>query len=235
MTNKNPEKKLIPPYLPYKTLDNFIERLKIGMPSRIDRSLMGTLSGAAQTQILTTLKFLKLITGNGTPTDNLSKLASASDETEKQRILKNLLESAYPLLFQDHIDLEKVTPHQLNEFFTQMGTSGGTTQKSIAFFLAMAQDAGLKISPHIKTRGAMSSVSRSKRKTQNKVKQSSGTGLDESGASEQIQNISWQQLLLSKFPSFDPEWSDETKKKWFDGFKGLMDEFKRQSEEESQD
>ncbi len=32
----------------------------------------------------------------------------------------------------------------------------------------------------------------------------------------------WAQMLLSKFPSFDPNWSDEVKAKWFDGFHRLM-------------
>jgi hypothetical protein len=28
-------------------------------------------------------------------------------------------------------------------------------------------------------------------------------------------------MLLEKFPNFDPEWTDELKKKWFDAFKSL--------------
>ena len=32
----------------------------------------------------------------------------------------------------------------------------------------------------------------------------------------------WADLLLSKFPTFDPNWPDEVKLKWFDGFERLM-------------
>lgn len=33
---------------------------------------------------------------------------------------------------------------------------------------------------------------------------------------------SWAELLISKFPTFDPTWSDDVKTKWFDGFNQLM-------------
>ena len=41
----------VPPYVAYKTLKNFVERYKQGLPSRIDRGLMGSMSGAAQSQV----------------------------------------------------------------------------------------------------------------------------------------------------------------------------------------
>ena len=34
--------------------------------------------------------------------------------------------------------------------------------------------------------------------------------------------MSWQQMLLAKFPSFDPAWSTEVQAKWFDAFERLM-------------
>jgi len=32
----------------------------------------------------------------------------------------------------------------------------------------------------------------------------------------------WQQMLLAKFPNFDPAWPDEVKEKWFTAFNELM-------------
>jgi hypothetical protein len=49
-----------------------------------------------------------------------------------------------------------------------------------------------------------------------------------SSSKEQLFNESWQQLLLSKFPSFDPAWPDDVKTKWFEGFNQLMVELKKQ-------
>ena len=35
-------------------------------------------------------------------------------------------------------------------------------------------------------------------------------------------SINWDKLLLSKFPEFDPSWSDELKLNWFKGFDVLL-------------
>ena len=40
---------------------------------------------------------------------------------------------------------------------------------------------------------------------------------------------SWLQILLDKFPVFDPSWSEDVQAKWFDGFNRLM---KMKQEEE---
>ena len=44
--------RVLPPYLSYKTFETFIEGLKVGMPGRIDRSVMKTLSGANQSWLM---------------------------------------------------------------------------------------------------------------------------------------------------------------------------------------
>ena len=36
----------------------------------------------------------------------------------------------------------------------------------------------------------------------------------------------WTDLLLAKFPEFDPTWTDDVKLKWFDAFDRLMNLFK---------
>jgi len=33
---------------------------------------------------------------------------------------------------------------------------------------------------------------------------------------------SWDKMLLTKFPTFDPDWSDDVKLKWFTAFDELM-------------
>ena len=32
----------------------------------------------------------------------------------------------------------------------------------------------------------------------------------------------WAEMLLAKFPEFDPAWTDDVKAKWFDAFDRLM-------------
>jgi hypothetical protein len=42
-------------------------------------------------------------------------------------------------------------------------------------------------------------------------------------ATDEIPNYSsWNSLLLSKFPNFDPSWSDDLKLKWFAAFDELL-------------
>jgi len=56
----------LPPYISYRTFDNFIGRLQQQVPSRIDRSYWGeTLSGSTGTQLMSALRFLNLVDANG--------------------------------------------------------------------------------------------------------------------------------------------------------------------------
>lgn len=142
-------KQAIPPYLSHKTFNNFIEGLSKGIPARIDRSVMGTLSGTAQAHLLHALRYLNLIDAEGVPTDKLNQLASAQ-EAEKQKILREILTSAYPFVFSSGIDLQRCTSRQLEEAFGKTGASSETLRKTLSFFLATAKQAGLSLSPHIK-------------------------------------------------------------------------------------
>jgi hypothetical protein len=227
----NKEKSLSPPYLPYRTLENFIQRLKSGViPSRIDRSVMSSFSGSIQAQLITTMRYLNLTNDQGSPTEKLERLV-ASDGAEKQKILNEVLSSSYPFLFNKNVDLNKITFAQISELFIEAGASGETTKKSIRFFLNATKDAGINLSPHIKKpRAGAPRKSGSKPKKGPEEKQGDEQLKDDVSPEGQFSNNSWQQLLLSKFPSFDPAWSDEVKAKWFEGFKELMAQFKKTNE-----
>ena len=142
-------KQVIPPYLSHKTFNNFIEGLGKGVPARIDRSVMASLSGTAQAHLLHALRYLNLIDAEGVPTERLNQLASAQ-EAEKQRILREILTSAYPFVFNSGIDLQRCTSKQIEEAFAKTGASSETLRKTLSFFLATAKQAGLSLSPHIK-------------------------------------------------------------------------------------
>jgi hypothetical protein len=224
----NKEKPLSPPYLPYKTLENFIQRLKSGViPSRIDRSVMSSFSGSIQAQLITTLRYLNLSNDQGSPTEKLEKLV-VSDGAERQKILSEVLSSSYPFLFNKNVDLNKISPAQINELFVEAGATGETTKKSIRFFLSAAKDAGINLSPHIKKpRAGAPRKSGSKPKKGPEEKQGGEQLKDNASPEAQFSNNSWQQLLLSKFPSFDPAWPDDVKAGWFEGFNKLMAELKK--------
>lgn len=141
---KNPT----PPYVPYKTLRNFIDKYKQGVPGRIDRELMGSMSGAAQSQVTVALKFLGFISDNNLTLPALRAFAAAEGEKRKE-LLQEILQESYPYLFEG-FDLKTATASQLREAIEEnTSASGETVTRCIAFFKDAATDAGIQISPFI--------------------------------------------------------------------------------------
>ncbi len=228
-SKKASEKSTVPPYMPYKTFYNFIESLQQGVPGRIDRSLMRTMSGGVQRNLMTTLKYLKLISDKGIPTEELSRLVN-SEGPERKNIIEELLESSYSFLFSESFDLSTATMHQLEDQFKNTGAGGGTIRKCIKFFTEAAKDTEIVLSPYLKKieRSSKNSAPKTRRITSKKASKKPEIILE---STPQTKQLSWTQLLLSKFPSFDPSWSDEIKAKWFDGFDLLMKRGEEDSEE----
>lgn len=145
------ETKLMPPYGAYKTFVAFIEGLrKHELPSRIDRSVMSSLSGSAQSGLQSALAYFKLVLESGQPTERLRDLVKADTLPERRKILKTMVEEGYPYIFAGEIDVMTATTKQVEELFAKQGASGETVRKALAFFLAMVKQADVKISPHIK-------------------------------------------------------------------------------------
>jgi hypothetical protein len=209
----------IPPYVPFKTLSNFLDGLKSHMPSRIDRSVMTSMSGALQGQLTSALRYLQLVSTNGAPTDRLTKLANA-EGPEKQKAWQNLITATYPFLFKG-FDLERATSKQLEEQFSATGAGGATIGKCMAFFLAAAKAADIKLSPHVKPFKSVTRTTRARRNYSNGA-QSPANGEFIPAVSQPEATVTWEQMLLSKFPSFDPTWPDDVKTKWFAAFDQLM-------------
>lgn len=207
-----------PPYVAYKTFKNFLRSLSQAMPSRIDKSVMTSLAGGTQSQLLHALKFFGLITNTGAPSDKLRSLVKA-DGAEYQKLLRDLLESHYPFLQLELVDLATVTTQHLQEQFEQLA-NGDTVRKCMTFFIPAAKDAGLTLSPYIKEPG--------KRTVSPKPRKGKGAVVIElpppppPGHQHQQPEASWKAMLLAKFPELDPTWPDEVKAKWFESFQQLM-------------
>jgi hypothetical protein len=207
----------VPPYVPYRSFRNFIESLKQGIPARIDRSVMASMSGALQSQLTACLRYLELITSASHPTPVLPRLVN-SEGPEHAKVLRDIITKSYPFLF-THFDIKTATPRMLEEQFANAGASGGTIDKCVNFFLAAAKEAGVELSPHLKSNRQR--IQRRPRGPRDpSVPIANGSDVDESAGSGQM--VTWAQMLLSKFPSFDPSWPDDVKTKWFDAFDKLM-------------
>lgn len=162
----NSEKRLPPPYASYASFRNFISQLADdGLPSRIDRSVMSNMSGSAQSAILSSCKWLGLITEDGTPTTRMTALVKASaDDITYSDELQKLLLGSYSFLREDGFELEKATGAQVAEKFRDLfGIQGSTVNKCMSFFLQAAKDADIKVSKHVKP-PPLSRTNRKKRK-----------------------------------------------------------------------
>src|SRR5262245_2949670 len=91
-------------YVAWGTMKNAIEGFVQGVHTRIDRTAFPGLSGGTQSQLLTGLKFLALITDDGKPTAALHALA-VPDEGARKKKLEEILRDKYARLFE--LDLLK--------------------------------------------------------------------------------------------------------------------------------
>jgi hypothetical protein len=214
-------RKHLPPYVSYRTFYNFVERLQQHMPSRIDRSYWGELlSGSNGTQLMAALRFLYLIDINGKPMEVFKRLVEAKAE-QRTKLLHDITDDAYGFVLKSSLDLESATYSQLVEVFhSTYQLTDDVSRKCVKFFIALAGDAGLKISPFItkRTRSGTGTKS-SSRKT---VIRTNRNLIIPQEKDEVPHTSSWHGMLLSKFPNFDPSWPDEIKMKWFSAFDEML-------------
>jgi hypothetical protein len=148
----NEKKTAAPPYVAYKTLANFIDRFKQGLPGRIDRGLMASMSGAAQSQVTTALRYLGMISENNIPTPLMKRYATG-EESEHKEALREMLSGSYPFIFDPayNFDLSTATASQLREQFAEhTSATGETLGRCMAFLKDAAQDADIHVSPFIR-------------------------------------------------------------------------------------
>jgi hypothetical protein len=214
----------LPPYVSYRTFYNFLERLQQHIPSRIDRSYWGDLlSGSTGTQLMAALRFLNLIDINGKPTELLKPLVEARGEA-RTRLLYELTNDAFDFVCQSSLDLESATYAQLQEVFHHtFQLTDDVSRKCVKFFIAIARDAQIPLSPFIlKRTRATHSTTGIKAGSRKAVERTNRNAAVPQVQDEIPKSDSWHSLLLAKFPNFDPSWSDELKMKWFAAFDELL-------------
>jgi hypothetical protein len=222
---KSEKKVLAPPYLSWKTFSGFIKSFDQGLPPRIDRSAMSRLSGQNQNQMQNALVYLKLTKADGKPEPLLEKIADSSvpeKQAEYQEHLKTMLKGAYPFLFDGTGDfvLDRSTSAQLDERFRAVGVSGDTVMKCEAFFIAAAQEAGIKLSNLIleaKKKGRKTGSVISARRQPTNKRENNNDNEDENTPPPYIPPIQELPAWYTTFkPAFDllPKFSLSPKPKW---------------------
>jgi hypothetical protein len=144
-TNRKP----LPPYPPYSRFVTFVDGLRSLAPFRIDHSVLGGCSSTVRSWLLNGLRYMKLVDENDAPTQRLRKLANAQGDLRK-RLLKELFDATYGPLEKKGLDPSSATPAELKAAFRDCGAQGETIKKCVAFFSALARDAGVPLSPMLK-------------------------------------------------------------------------------------
>jgi len=213
-------RKPLPPYVSYRTFRNFIDGLQLGIPSRIDRSYWGDkYSGSTGTQLMTALRFLGLIDSNGMPMTRLKQLVSAKG-VQRTSILQQIAYIAFNFLSEGLLNPEVATYAQLEEiFYNTYQMTGDVSRKCIKFFVSMENDAGVSLSPFITKRSRAKRTSNGRRKN---LARTNRNALIPSKTNIIPPHNNWHEMVLAKFPTFDPAWSDEVKLKWFEAFDLLI-------------
>jgi hypothetical protein len=226
MNSENSRKRL-PPYISYRTFRNFVVRLQQQIPARVDRSYWSDmLSGSTGTQLMAALHFLALIDNNGKPSGRLRALVPAKGEQQAQ-LLRELTTETYDFVLHGSLDLQNATYGQLEEaFHSTFQLTPDVCRKCIKFFISMATEARMPLSPFMTKRfrstytgTGISTIKNVTRKTRHKVIKN---GLIPQNLEIVPEEMPWNTMLLTKFPAFDPSWSDEVKLKWFSAFDELL-------------
>ena len=217
------QKKLLPPYVSYRSFWNFLDRLNEAIPARIDRSYWGDkFSGSTGAQLMRALRYLGLIDDSGIPTSLLKRLVSARD-FERDELMAQIARISYSFFLSGPVDYKTATYAQFEDVLhANFQITSDVARKCIKFFVDFATDARIPVSPFVikKNRKARTTTSNRRTKIKNDDKTVNpgakphtapvlfGTGMDK--------------MLVNKFPDFDPAWSDEIKVKWFSAFDELI-------------
>ncbi len=217
-------KKRSPPYVSYRSFLTLLEELQRGLPARIDRSYWGDkFSGSTGTQLMSALRFLNLMDYGSVPTPRLKELINARGQLRAD-IIRKISQESFAFLMNTSFESEKATYAQLEEVFKDLyQVDRDVARKCIKFFIELANDAGIPLSPFITKKSKNSRPA----PTMEKIPKKNGIRTNQNILFPQSMELiphhtSWKELLLTKFPSFDPTWPNDVQIKWFEAFDELL-------------
>ena len=145
--------KPLPPYVSFETLVNFLGDLnKTVVPSHIDKSIMGSMSGATQSHLMSCLRSLGLVDASGMTSVPLHELVHAHGTPAWEQKFADVISPYYaPLL--GPLDVRTATAKQVRERFKdEGGMEGSMADRAIRFFIRSLEEAKIPFSPHLKAR-----------------------------------------------------------------------------------
>jgi len=150
----------LPPYTSYATWQRLLEAFQHFLPDVVDSSYYQDLklSGSSVKSLRLALRYLGLIDDNNVAQDRLKRLTRAREGEggeSKSAILREILRDAYTALFSPEDKLASATLGQLSSYFESIGAKGQMLQKCMTFFLSLAAEAELNLSPHLAGRSRL--------------------------------------------------------------------------------
>jgi hypothetical protein len=161
MADEQESSKLVPPYISWQTFDAFVAQMKSTVvPTRIDPSVLKHMSGTVQSQLLSGLKFLRLIETDNTTSPALRELVAVYETPKWKEHLGRLLKETYAPLLGPALDITTTTSSQLKERFRDAGVGGETIDKCVRFLLMGFKAANVQYSPllHLRQRAPRQTV-----------------------------------------------------------------------------
>ena len=199
-----------PPYVTYATWARVLDDVGERKPTRMDSSYYRELglSDSTGVTVKAALSFLGLVERDTIATEKLLELAS-SEGDDRQRLIKQIVDGVL------HPHRRRGRPGARNHGpppggLRGCGRRGNVGQKCVTFFLALAKDAGMTLSPGLLTR---SRVGMPRRREAGPVGGSRGTAAAARGRSPRRSGAAASHLA-SKLPAFDPGWPKEVRDEW---------------------
>src|SRR3989304_1290960 len=224
---------LLPPYASYSSWVKLLEAFSASMPPIIDEAYMSrlALSGSGIKALKSALRFLGLVGSNDRPTERLEHLVEALGDGQhsKSEVLREVMSQAYAPLFSPDFDLKSANGAQLRSYFATMGARGQIQQKCTSFFLNLAKDAGLQLSPHLISRPRPASGPRRTLTAELETEERRPRPQAVEQRRQPLAPSREAGLLLGMFPRFDIDWPEDKKTRWFKDFAQLMRLFEMQS------
>ncbi len=192
------------------------------VPTRIDKTSMLGLANAVTSALLGALRYFNLIDEKGVPQPDFYILATGTD-AERTAVWRKMFESGYSDIIAG-LNLERASLGELRERFDKIGLEVDNTRKCYGFFVGLAEAAEVPMAAHLKpVRGGKPGARRPRRPKNGRTSTEPELPLTPPAAPPaQAPPQSVTEILLSKFPAFDPSWSADIQEKWFAGFQTLM-------------
>lgn len=212
---KSREKGPRPPYVTYATWTRVMEDVKQRKPTHLDGSYFRDLglSDSTGVTVKAALWYLGLIEGDGLPTDKLMEMVNAEGDARKV-VIREVLQEAYGPVVGD-VDLGHTTMGHLQDCFKRAGAEGNVGHKCVTFFLALAKDAGMTLSPSLLTKSRVGAPQRHETSAAAAGVSRGVSGVPRSRSSRRnTGGVGGPSHLTSKLPVFDPNWPKEVRDEW---------------------